>query len=162
VGEIKYPKGLGTIIPDDESQPHVTAYFSPPKEKKYPVEWLVVWKTESEVGVSLMEQALCERMTLTDYRLRDYLLATIGIDNCVYVNQAEVARKLNVRKATICESIKRLCEMKILLKGPKSGKSNTYSISPAFCFIGKLKDGIDQRKDVIKRGKVVPFRPNPS
>lgn len=152
---ITYPKGQGTIIPDDESQAPVTAYFTPPKKKNYPVEWVVVWKDESEIGVSMVEQAKCEKMTLADYRVRDYLMGTIGIGNFVFVNQAEVARELNLHKVTVCESIKRLCEMQILVKGPKSGRSNTYMVSPAFCFSGGLGDGVRQRKEVIKKGKLI-------
>jgi len=148
-----YPKGLGTIWPDDEAQAPVTAYFTPPRKKNYPVKWLLLWQDESDIGVSMSEQAKRGILTQTDYRVRDFLMGTIGLGNFVFVNQTEVARELNVHKVTVCESIKRLCDMQILVKGPKSGRSNTYMVNPAFCFAGGLGNGIQQRADTIKRGK---------
>lgn len=154
-----YPKGRATVWPDDEEQAPITAYFTPPKKKNYPARWLLLWQDESEIGVSMVEQAKSTTMTLIDYRVRDFLMGTIGLGNFVFVNQAEVARELQVRKASVCESIKRLCEMQVLLKGPKSGRSNTYMVNPAFCFAGGLGNGIKERKETIKQGKakVIPF-----
>jgi len=157
---MEYPKGLGTIWPEDEAQAPVTAYFTPPRKKNYPVKWLLLWQDESEIGVSMVEQAKSAKMTLTDYRVRDFLMGTIGLGNFVFVNQAEVARELNVHRVTVVESIKRLCALQILVKGPKSGRSNTYMVSPAFCFAGGLGNGIKERTETIKQGKakVIPFR----
>lgn len=158
---MEYPEGQATVWPKDEGQRPFQAYFTPPKKKNYPIRWLTLWQSESEIGVSMTEQAKQGLLTQTDYRVRDYLMGTIGIGNCVFVNQAEVARDLSVRKASVCESIKRLCEMGILVKGPKSGRSNTYMVSPAFCFAGNLGKGVKARTDAIKqhKAKVIPFRP---
>ena len=156
---MEYPKGLGTIWPEDETQTPVTAYFTPPRKKNYPVRWLLLWQDESEIGVSMVEQAKSCTMTLTDYRVRDFLMGTIGLGNYVFVNQSEVARELRVHRITVVESIKRLCNMQILIRGPKSGRSNTYMVNPAFCFSGGLGNGVKVRKDTIKQSKsrVLPF-----
>lgn len=153
------PKGLGTIWPEDETQAPVTAYFTPPQKKNYPVKWLLLWQDESEIGVSMSEQAKGGLLTRNDYRVRDFLMGTIGLGNYVFVNQTEVARELNVHRITVVESIKRLCDMQILLKGPKSGRSNTYMVNPAFCFSGGLGNGVKERTETIKQGKakVIPF-----
>ena len=145
-------KGLAEVWPIDD-QPVQTVYFEPPRKKNYPARWLLLWQDESDIGVSMSEQAKAATLTLTDYRVRDYLMGTIGLGNYVYVNQAEVARQLNVHKVTVCESIKHLVELQILLKGPKSGRSNTYMVNPAFCFSGALGNGIKQRKEAITKGK---------
>jgi hypothetical protein len=157
---MEYPKGLGTIWPEDEAQKPVTAYFTPPKEKNYPVKWLLLWQDESEIGVSMVEQAKSAEMTLTDYRVRDFLMGTIGLGNFVFVNQAEVARGLNVHRISVVRSIKRLCDMQILVRGPKSGRSNTYMVNPAFCFAGSLGKGVKERTATIKQGraKAIPFK----
>lgn len=154
---MEYPQGLGTIWPEDQSQAPVTAYFTPPKKKNYPVKWLLLWQDESGIGVSMVEQAKSTAMTLTDYRVRDFLMGTIGLGNFVFVNQTEVARELSVHRVTVVESIKRLCDMGILVKGPKSGRSNTYMVNPAFCFNGGIGNGIRERKETIK-GKVLQFQ----
>ena len=157
---MEYPKGRATVWPEDDAQAPVTAYFTPPKTKNYPVKWLLLWQDESDIGVSMVEQAKSHEMTLTDYRVRDFLMGTIGLGNYVFVNQAEVARELSVHRITVFESIKRLCAMQILIKGPKSGRSNTYMVNPAFCFSGGLGNGVKQRKEAIQEGKakVLPFK----
>lgn len=155
--------GFASVFPEDESQSPQTVYFVPPRIKKYPVNWLLLWQTSSDIGVSLMEQACSEKpLTQVEYRVRDYLLGTIGIGNMVYVNQAEIARHLNIRAASVCNAIKELVRRKIVILGPKSGKNNTYMISPAFCFSGSLQNGINFRKQTIKneKSKIIYFDKN--
>lgn len=147
-------KGLATVWPEEEHQAPQTVYFQPPRNKSYNARWLLLWQDGSDIGVSMTEQAkMAEPLTQTEYRVRDYLMGTIGIGNYVYVNQAEVARELNVRRASVCDAIKRLLSLEILLKGPKSGRNNTYMVNPAFCFSGGLGNGIKQRREAIKQGK---------
>ena len=150
----QYIRGLAEVCPIVDDKPVQTVYFEPPRKRNYPARWLLLWQDESEIGVSMSEQAKNATLTLTDYRVRDYLMGTIGIGNYVYVNQAEVARQLNVHKVTVCESIKHLVKLQILLKGPRNGRSNTYMVNPAFCFSGGLGNGIRQRQDVIKKAKI--------
>lgn len=160
--EQKFPTGLGTIWLEDEQQPPITAYFTPPRSKNYPVRWLLLWQDESEVGVSFMEQARMEKpLTQTEYRVRDYLLGSIGIGNYVFVNQAEVGRELRIHRQDVYAAIKRLIQLQILLIGPKSGRSNTYSVNPAFCFAGGLGNGVKERKEAIKQGKAKILQFNP-
>ena len=151
--ESDYIHGLAEVCPIVDDKPVQTVYFEPPRKKNYPARWLLLWQDESEIGVSMSEQAKAAALTLTDYRVRDYLMGTIGIGNYVFVNQAEVARELSVRRATVCDSIRHLVELQVLLKGPRSGRSNTYMVNPAFCFSGGLGNGIKKRKEAIAKGK---------
>lgn len=156
---LTYPHGLATIVPESETQAPMQAYFTPPKAKNYPARWLLLWQDESEVGLSMTEQAKMEKpLTQTEYRVRDYIMGTIGIGNFVYVNQAEVARELRLDRAKVCHAIKRLISLGILICGPKSGRSNTYMVSPVFCFSGGLGHGIKERRAAIGRAKVTPFQ----
>lgn len=162
----QYIKGLATVWPDEDNQKPQTVYFQPPVKKRYDARWLVLWQDGSDIGVSIGEQAKMEKpLTQAEYRVRDLLLSTIGIGNMVHVNQAQIGRELNLHPVTVCNAIKRLIELQIVIPGPKSGKQCTYMISPAFCFSGGLGDGIKQRKVVIKetkRGKVMTFDPQQS
>ena len=154
MAEQAYLKGKASVWPEDEEQTPQTVYFVPPHPKKrYPERWLLLWQDGSDIGVSMTEQAEENVLTQTEYRVRDWLMGTIGIGNYVYVNQAEMARRLRIERATASRAIKRLIELGILLRGPKSGRSNTYMVSPAFCFAGALGEGIKQRKVVIEEGK---------
>lgn len=149
-----YIKGLATVWPEEKDQMPQTVYFQPPKERKYNTRWFVMWQDGSDIGVSMTEQAKMEKpLTQTEYRVRDWLLGTIGIGNFVYVNQSEVARELRLTRANVCNAIKRLISLQILIQGPKSGKNNTYMVSPAFCFAGNIGKGIQQRKEIIQQGK---------
>lgn len=151
--------GLATVWPNDSSQPPQNVYFVPPTKKDYRVKWLTLWQESSEIGVGIMEQAENDVLTKTEYRVRDWLLGTIGIGNFCYVNQAEMARRLNIERATASRAIKRLIKLNILIPGPKSGRNNTYQISPAFCFFGKIGNGVKERNKVIKneKAKILEF-----
>ena len=158
----KQLSGLATAFPEDSGQLPQVVYFQPPKKKIYHSRWLLLWQDETTIGISIMEQAKSNEMTLSDYRVRDYLLATIGIGNMVMINQREIGRELKLDKSTIFRSIKRLESFGILTRGPKNGKACTFMISPAFCFSGSLKDGIKARKDTIEncKAKVIEFNNN--
>lgn len=157
--EKMYIKGRASVWPEEDGQTPQTVYFQPPKNKKHDARWLVLWQDGSDIGVSMTEQAEMDVLTQTEYRVRDWLMGTIGIGNYVYVNQAEMARRLRIERATASRAIKRLIELGILIQGPKSGRSNTYMVSPAFCFSGGLGNGIKARKEAIKqhKAKVIKF-----
>lgn len=149
--------GLATIWPDDEQQQPIQAYFNAPHKHKYNAKWLLFW--QDKTGMSMQEQAeMVKPLTQTEYRVRDWLIGEIGIGNYVFVNQAEMCRKLNIDKKNGSMAIKRLIELEILLRGPKSGRSNTYMVNPAFCFSGSLNSGIKARKEIAKiSSKVINF-----
>lgn len=142
--------GPAIAVPEDPDQDPQLVYFQKPKNKKYPVQWIVIWQTETGVGMGIKEQTMLTKpLTQTEYRVRDYLLGTIGVGNYVLVNQTEIAKDLHVHRVNVVKAIKRLLELQILLKGPKSGRSCSYMINPAFCFSGMLHNGIQQRKKAI-------------
>lgn len=157
-----YLEGRASVWPEEDGQSPQTVYFQPPTNRNYDARWLLLWQDGSDIGVSMTEQAEMERpLTQTEYRVRDWLMGTIGIGNYVYVNQAEMARRLRIDKKNASMAIKRLIELGILIQGPKSGRSNTYMVSPAFCFAGGLGNGIKARKETIKnhKAKILEFRP---
>ena len=162
--ENEYIEGLATAWPEDSAQTPQTVYFQPPRKRQYHTRWLLLWQDPSEIGVSVMEQAEQDMLTRTEYRVRDWLLGTIGIGNYVHVNQAEMARRLRIERATASRAVRRLIDLGILIQGPKSGKSCTYMVSPAFCFSGSLGTGVRERSATIRRGKarVTQFAAAPS
>lgn len=159
---LEYPAiGLATVWPENEEAAPIQAYFNPPKNKRYPIEWLSLWQNV-DTGVTMTEQAEWEKpLSQTEYRVRDWIMGTIGIGNYVYINQAEMARRLRIERATASRAIKRLIELGILLQGPKSGKNNTYMVSPAFCFKGSLDQGqqiASKAAKEHKNAKVLQFQ----
>ena len=89
----KYLKGRASVWPEEEDQAPQIVYFQPPKNRNYDAKWLLLWQNDSDIGVSMTEQAEMERpLTQTEYRVRDWIMGTIGIGNYVYINQSEMAR----------------------------------------------------------------------
>ena len=161
MGDRRYVKGLASVWPADDGQAPIQAYFTPPQKKSYNAQWLLLW--QDETGMSMQEQAKMERpLTQTEYRVRDWIIGEIGIGNYVYINQSEVGRELKITRSHVSEAIKRLIELEILLQGPKSGRSNTYMVNPAFCFSGRLSNGIKARKEAINniKAKIYNFKEN--
>ena len=109
----------------------------------------------------MTEQGEMDFLTQAESRVGVWVMGTCGMGNYVHVNQAERAGGWRIERATASRAIKRLIELGILIQGPKSGRSNTYMVSPAFCFAGGLGNGIKARHETIKqhKAKVIPFRP---
>lgn len=150
-------KGLASVWPEDDQQAPQTVYFKPPRKKSYNARWLLLW--QDETGAGIVEQAKMEKpLTQVEYRVRDFILGTIGIGNYCYVNQAEVGRELRIARQDVSKAIKRLIALQILIPGPKSGRSNTYMVNPSFCFSGGIKAGIRARSQAKESGKVIPFK----
>lgn len=138
--QLDYIDGYGTLK-SDRSGEVARVFVQPPKNVRYRVEWLNLWQGIN-TGVSIMEQACWAKpLTQTEYRVRDWLLGMIGIDNWAVVNQAQIARDLRLHKVSVSKAISRLIEEQILIRGEKCGRQNQYRISPAFCFKGKLETG---------------------
>lgn len=153
--------GRATAWLENTPEAPVDVYFNPPKKRNYCSKWLLLWQDESEIGVSIVEQAKLEKpLTQTEYRVRDFILGTIGIGNYVYINQSEVGRELKLNRAQVSRAIKRLVELNILICGPKSGRSNTYMVNPAFCFAGSLSNGIKAKREIIQsnQAKIINFK----
>lgn len=159
--DLKYVQGLATILPEDNNQQIIQAYFTPPIKKKYNSRWLILWQESTGVEMSMQEQAEMQQpLTQTEYRVRDWLIGEIGIGNYVFVNQSEMARRLRIDRKNAFSAIKRLIDLNIIIPGPKSGRSNTYMVNPAFCFSGSIKNGIKERKDSIEniKAKIIDFK----
>ncbi len=153
------PRGEGLFIPDDDSKESVPVYIQPPKPKvKYAVPWGSFWMERSEIGVTFMEQAESRLLSLTDYRVRDFILGLIGLGNFVHVSHTDVGKALHIARPHVSASIRNLCRLGILNKGPSAGRFNSYEINPAMLYRGNLSEGLKQRRAAITRAKVIRFR----
>ena len=149
------PKGLATLWPDGAGQQPATVWVSAPKKpRKYKAKWLLLWQESSSVGLSMVELAESNALSQTEWRVLAWIMAQIGIGNHVTVNQREVCRRLHIDKKNASDAVNRLVELGILCKGPKAGRSYTFTVSMAFCSAGELGASIKERKAIIKgKGK---------
>lgn len=149
--------GPATLFPEKKQKPVPVYVVDGRPKRKYNATWLLLWTDET--GAGIVEQSEMEKpLTQTEYRVRDWILGTIGIGNMAFINQAEMSRRLRVARPHISKAIKRLIELQILIPGPKSGRSNSYKINENFCFYGNINDGVNARK---KQGKILQFTQNP-
>ena len=106
-----------------------------------------------ETGVSLFEQSVSRNLTLTDYRVRDYVFCRLGLGNYVHINQSEAGRKLGIAQQNVSASIKKLISLGIILEGPKNGKFCTYQVNPAVVYAGGLGNGVKAKNDIVRQRK---------
>ncbi len=142
---------------EDGASVSIPVYLSRPKKKDYNMRWLLLWQEHGGgTGLSMIEQAADKRLTLTDYRVRDYMLCKVGIGNFVHMSQREASEYLGIAQPNISASIKKLVAMGIVLEGPSKGRFRTYQINPALAFAGNLGKGLEARKEAM--GKVIPMQ----
>ena len=60
------------------------------------------------------------------------LASRLDFENYILVNQAEVARSMEMDRGNVNKAIKRLEELGILTRGPKSGVSPTFMLNPGW------------------------------
>jgi len=68
------------------------------------------------------------------------LMARLGWDNWLHVNQTEMAKRLEMDRANVSRAIKLLTDKGLIIKGPKMGRSHAYKLNSNYGFKGKLED----------------------
>lgn len=126
-----------------------------PKEKKY------IMVTDEETGkikgcfplksknlgkgwIALYQQAISNiadmNLTNEQYRVFLKLLSKVDFENYLTVSQKELAEELNIKQPHISRAIKTLCEMKIIVEGPRAGLNKTYRLNPYVAHKGANRD----------------------
>jgi hypothetical protein len=74
-----------------------------------------------------------------DFRVLFKLMGYLDFENLIVVNQAEIARKLNMQPTHVRRSIKRLIDLDALLEGPRIGVNRSFRLNPRFGWKGSAK-----------------------
>lgn len=74
-----------------------------------------------------------------DYDVLFCLLEYLDFENLIQISQQDIANELNMERANVNRSIKRLAELGLLLEGPKVGRGRTYRLNPGFGWKGSAK-----------------------
>ncbi len=126
--------GLETI---DVDTGEVVAYSLVAVPKKHHNGFSGGWMAVAQDAVLKLAK---EIKTLDDYRVLMALMGRLDFANLIQVSQVEIAAELNMDKARVSRSIKRLMGLGILLEGPKIGRSSTYRLNPNYGWKGSSKN----------------------
>lgn len=69
----------------------------------------------------------------------DYLMAVMDFENFIQVDQTYIAKELEINKANVSKAMKVLLDKKIIKKGPKAGRSNTYKLNSFYAWRGSVE-----------------------
>ena len=86
-------------------------------------------------------------------RVLYYFFGKLDFENYIHVAQTEIAQALGLQKANVSRAVRILCDKKIILKGPKTGRIITYRLNPEYGWKGKVKNMNAARFTVIQGGK---------
>lgn len=67
------------------------------------------------------------------------LLARLDFENWIHVNQAELARRLELKPPNFTRALRKLITEGVVLEGPKVGRLGTYRLSPSYGWKGSAK-----------------------
>jgi len=105
----------------------------------------------------MKEQAITKELSLTDYRVRDWLIEDIGHNNMfVDIPQVQLAKELKVDRANVCRSIQRLVKLDILERDEILKK---YRFNPAFLFSGSLDEGMKAKRQHKSKNRQAEAKP---
>jgi predicted transcriptional regulator len=117
-----------------------------------------------------MNQDICDVLMqfnrVEDYKVLFALLKRLDFENFINASQAEMAKELDIARASVNRSIKRLIAAEAVIEGPKVGINRTYRLNPNFGWKGSVgnhkkavSDQMRQRMDkagivgVVENGK---------
>jgi hypothetical protein len=75
-------------------------------------------------------------LTGSDLRVLHVYLGKLDFENFIRISQQEVADYLDMKKSNVSVSTRKLINKKIILEGPRVGRSSTFRINPFYGWKG--------------------------
>lgn len=79
------------------------------------------------------------------------ILALLDFENWIQLNQSELADKINMRRGNLNRSLKILEDEKVLIRGPKVGRSITFRLNPNYGWKGSAKKHNEVLKEKMNK-----------
>jgi len=111
------------------------AYVSPKRINGFGTRWFAM-------AQDVMMVLAKSDMGLDDFRVFSGLMSKLDFENLIVVNQAALARELDMQRQNVQRSIKRLISMRIVLEGPRIGINRSYRLNPNFGWKGSAKNHV--------------------
>ena len=96
--------------------------------------WFMSW----EAGMERLAKE--PGMTGEAFRVFHMMAANLDWENYIKITQKDIAQELGMKKQSVYRAVKILVDKGIIIKGPKSGMSNTYRLNEFYGWKGKLKN----------------------
>lgn len=96
--------------------------------------WFMTW----EAGMERL--ASDPDMTGEAFRVFFKMVANLDYENYIKITQKEISESLGIRKQHVSRAVKILVDKGILIKGPKSGLSNTYRLNEFYGWKGQMRN----------------------
>ena len=102
------------------------------------------WVMNSQQALEII--AKDKEITGRIHRILWFLIARLDFENWIQISQKEICEELNMRKEDVSSGVKLLEKKRILIRGPKVGRSYSFRINPNFGWKGDVKNLNDYRK----------------
>jgi hypothetical protein len=89
---------------------------------------------------ALAEIAADPDLGLQAWKVFAYLNSRLDFDNLIQVPQIEIAQALRMKPAAVSRAIRLLSDKKIIIRGPKVGRSSSFQLNAYYGFKGKIKN----------------------
>ena len=89
-------------------------------------------------------------LTLEHHRVLHFLFSRLDFENYIQISQTDIATALGMTKGNVSRAIKLLIEKKIVLKGPKIGRSSSFRLNPNFGWKGKVSSLREAQREHLK------------
>ncbi len=80
------------------------------------------------------------------HRVLWFIGGILDFENWVQISATEIAKELELKRPNVSRAIKLLEEKRIIIRGPKIGRSYAYMLNPEFGWKGKVKNLEDYRQ----------------
>jgi hypothetical protein len=87
---------------------------------------------------TFIELAQDREITAEARRVLDYMMGNLDFENFIQIPQAQIAKDLSMKKPNVSRALKLICDKKILVAGPKIGKSLSYRMNFRYGWKGKV------------------------
>jgi hypothetical protein len=96
---------------------------------------------------ALEELAIDDDLTGKTYKVLLVIMGRLDFENWIQISQTEIAEKLKMKLPHVSRAISLLIKKRIILRGPKLGRSYAFRLNPDFGWKGKVKNLNDYRRE---------------
>lgn len=109
------------------------AYVAPKRQNWFGTRWFAM-------SQDMLGEIAQLGLSGNDYSVLMMMLSKLDYENLLVVNQAELAKQLNMARQHFSRSLKKLIDAGIILKGPRIGVSRSYRLNPTYGWKGSASN----------------------